>query len=173
MAISSFGTNFHATIEEIINLVEGWADRYPIYLSAFAFPPARQVPITRETIREVIAQPEVSSFVLTESTVDATCKQAHDVAASGRVNLILNIGRVGSTGLEQSFLSTKTVTPTWEKMNRELKKITTAGATLVCTKGTTGTDRNARFTAGAKALAAAGTPLRQFANSTKFIYVPK
>lgn len=170
---SSFGTEFHATIDEITSLVEGWVDRYPIYLSAFAFPPARQEQITRETIRDVLARSEISSVVFTESPVDPSCQQAHDVAATGMVHLILNIGRLGPTGLAHSFLSTMTVTPTWQKMNRELKKMTTAGATLVFESGKTGFDRNARFTAGAKALAAAGTPLRQFANSTKFVYIPK
>lgn len=171
---SSFGTQFHATTDEIVSLVESWVDRYPIHLSAFAFPPARQVQIKRETIREVIASPEVSSVVFTESTVDSSCQQAYDVAASGMVNLILNIGRLGPTGLSQSFLSTMTVTPTWQKMNRELKRVTTAGAMLVSPDGSPNEFRsNPRFTAGAKALAAAGTPLRQFAQSTKFMYMPK
>jgi len=170
---SSFGTDFHATTDEIISLVETWMDRYPICLSAFAFPPAHQVEITRETIRDVLVRPEISSVVFTESPADPSCQQAVHVAESGMVNLILNIGRLGPTGLTQSFLSTMTVTPTWQKMNRELKKIATAGATLVFKSGITGFDRNARFTAGAKALAAAGTPLRQSKQATNFIYVPK
>ena len=170
---SSFGTDFHATIDEITSFVEGWVDRYPIYLSAFAFPPARQVQITRETIREVLAQPEISSVVFTESPVDPSCQQAYDVGTRWMVRLKLDIGRLGSTGLAQSFLSTTTVTPTWQKLNRELKKVATAGATLVLANGSTGFDRNARFTPGAKALAAAGTPLRQFEQSTRFMYMPK
>ena len=170
---SSFGTQFHATLDEMMDLVETWMDRYPIYLSAFSFPPARQVQITRETIREVLARPELSSVVFTESPVDPSCQQAYDVAATGMVHLILNIGRFGSTGFAQSFMSTTTVTPTWQKMNRELKKVATAGATIVLANGSTGVDRNARFTAGAKALAAAGTPLRQAAQTTRFMYMPK
>lgn len=169
---SSFGTQFHATLEELVELVEGWVDRYPIHLSAFAFPPARRVPITRQTIREVLAQPDVSSVVFTESTVEPSWLRATDIAGSGMVHLILDIGRLGPTGLTQSFLSTLTVSPTWQKMNRELKKLTTAGADLVWEDGRTGFDRNARFTAGAKALAAAGTPLRQWKQSD-YVYLPK
>ena len=170
---SSFGTQFHATIDEIATLIEGWMDRYPIHLSAFAFPPARQVQITRDTIREVLARPEVSSVAFTEGAVDPAWEQSYDVAGSGLVHLILDIGRLGSTGLTQSHLSTKTVTPTWEKMNRELKKLTTAGATLVSPDGSTEFRPIPRFSPGAKALAATGTPLRQHAQSTKFVYMPK
>ncbi len=170
---SSFGTQFHATIDEITSFVEGWVDRYPICLSAFAFPPARQVQITRETIREVLARPEVLFVVFTASPVEPSCQHASHVGATGMVHLILNIGRFGSTGFAQSFMSTTTVTPTWQKMNRELKKVATAGATLVFANGSTGFDRNARFTAGAKSLAAAGTPLRQFEQTINYMYMPK
>lgn len=89
------------------------------------------------------------------------------------VHLILNIGRFGSTGFAQSFMSTTTVTPTWQKMNRELKKVATAGATLLSPDGTTSFRPIPRFSPGAKALAAAGTPLRQSEQATNFMYMPK
>jgi hypothetical protein len=53
-----------------------------------------------------------------------------------------------------------------------LKKKTTAGATLIWEDGSTRYSSNARFTPGAKALAASGVPLRQFHQSTH-IYQPK
>lgn len=58
-------------------------------------------------------------------------------------------------------------------MNAELKKLTTAGATCIWNDGDTRFDRNARFTAGAKALAASGIPLRQSAQMTHYHYLPK
>ena len=95
-----------------------------------------------------------------------------DAVVSGLVVLRLNIGRIEARGLAQSMLSTMDATPTWKKMNRELKKMTTAGADLVREGAVIGFSRNARFTSGAKALAVSGVPLRQFANST-FVYQPK
>lgn len=170
---SSFGTDFHATREEMLSVIQDWWDRYPIVVTTFAFPPPRMVLVDKTNFGEVLARPDVDSIVFTESAVDPSCRQAHDVAARGMNVLWLELGRLGSTGLTQSFLSTKTVSPTWQKMNRELKKMTTAGATLLSPDGTTSFQPNPRFSPGAKALAAAGTPLRQFANSTKFMYIPK
>lgn len=171
--MASFGTDFHATLDEIVSLIEGWLERYPIFLSAFAFPPSRQVPITRESIRDVLCRPDITSVVFTMTRVDPSWPSAYDVTMHIEDSLRLNIGRVFPTGLTQSFMSTSHATPTWQKLNRELKKLTTAGAVLDCANGAQGLDRNARFTAGAKALHASGVPLRQFESSTNFVYVPK
>lgn len=171
--MTSFATDVHATIDEIANLLEGWVDQYRLELSAFAFPPNRQVPITRQTLRDVLNQPDVCSVVVTTCSADPSWKQAHDATISGFDMLRFEVGRLGPFGLTQSSLSTPKATPTWAKLNRELKKLTTAGATLDCANGVQGIDRNARFTAGAKALHASGVPLRQMPNSTKFVYVPK
>ncbi len=171
--MAAFGTVFHATLEEIIGLVESWMDRYPIHASAFAFPPARQVVVTRETIREVLQRPDVRSLIFTDTLPDPAWSQAHDAVVSDVDALRFNIGREHATGLEQSFMSTSNATPLWSKLNRELKKLATAGANCIWNDGDTTLDRNARFTAGAKALAASGVPLRQFENSMRFHYMPK
>lgn len=170
---SSFETEFHATREELTSLIADWWDRYPIVVTTFAFPPARMVPVDKTNLREVLARADVNSMVFTEQAVDPSCKQAHDVAASGLSVLWIVLGRLGPTGLTQSSFSSLTVTPTWQKINRELKKVTTAGATLIYENGARPFDRNARFTAGAKALAAAGTPLREHAHAMRFMYMPK
>ena len=171
--MASFGTDFHATLDEIVTLIKGWSERYPIFLSAFAFPPNHQVPITRESIRAVLNRADVCSIVVTTCPADPSWEQAHDATVSGLDALRFEIGRLFPTGLTQSFMSTSHATPTWQKLNRELKKVTTAGAMLVGGEGTPEFRPNPRFTAGAKALHASGVPLRQFENSTKFVYVPK
>lgn len=171
--MASFTTNFHATLDELGDLVESWVDNHPIVLSAFAFPPERMVPLSRETLREVLARPDVSSLIFTESDVDPSWTAAYDAVARRVDHLRLNIGRLESKGLAESWLTTANAKPLWKKLNADLKKKTTAGATLIWEDGNTRFDRNARFTLGAKALAAAGTPLREFTLSTKFMYLPK
>ncbi len=172
--MASFRTEFHATIDELGDLVESWMDKHPIVISAFAFPPEHRVPITRETIREVLARPAVLvSLTFTENAVDPEVASAYDVASWGYEPLILEIGRLEPRGLAQSWLAAKYVQPIWKAINADVKKKTTAGADLVWEDGRTGFDRNARFTAGAKALAAAGTPLRQWPAQSTYIYLPK
>lgn len=167
----SFRTDFHATLDEIIELVDAWMQTYPIIVTAFAMP--QQFGIVRENLRETLVRPRVDQIVFTEIPVDPSCQQAYDVGVSGISVLYLDVGRLGETGLPQSSLSTMHTNPLWSKLNRELKKLTTPGATLIYENGLRPFARNARFTAGAKALAASGIPLRQFAQATNFHYVPK
>jgi hypothetical protein len=62
---------------------------------------------------------------------------------------------------------------TWKKINKDLKKKTTAGADYVFDDGVTrGYDRNQRFTPGAKSLSTAGIPLRNYAQDN-YTYYPK
>ncbi len=163
-----FMTQFHATLDEICTFVEEAMDRHQeIHLCAFAFPPSRQVPIARDTIRHVLAQPDTNSVVFTERRVISTVASAYGVAVDGYEPLFLEIGRLESRGLAESTLGTKTVTPLWKKLNLQLKKMTVAGADVISEKtGAKAHYRNHRFTAGAKALAASGIPLRQSHQST-------
>ncbi len=163
-----FMTQFHATLDELCTFIEESMDRYPqIVVSAFAFPPSRQVSISRETIREVLAHDGVDDVVFTERVVDPAITSAYGVARGEYEALYLDIGRLGSWGLAESTLGTKTVTPLWKKLNAALKKQTTAGADVGWDDGTPGHhNRNHRFTAGARALAASGVPLRQSHQST-------
>ena len=169
----SFRTEFHTTLDEIIDLVGKWLKTYPVVATAQRFPPVQLVPMTLDNFRDVLEEPIVVKVIFTEgliTTPAASVSQALDEHAN---RLYLRIERLGPTGLPQSSLATMHTTPLWSKLNRELKKMTTAGAILIYDEGMRPIDRNARFTAGAKALAASGVPLRQFAQSTNFHYMPK
>lgn len=169
-----FTTQFHITPEELCELVGKWMDDYPqLVVTAFAFPPEHQVPITRTTLRDVIGRPDVLTLAFTECPVDPTLRSGYAVFRAGLQSLTLHIGHLGSWGLSESTMSADTVTPLWKKLNAALKKQTTAGADVAWDDGTPGHhNRNRRFTAGAKALAASGIPLRQSHQSTNR-YLPK
>jgi hypothetical protein len=170
--MASFATDFHATPEEQTVLVGKWLSEYPVVATAEAFPPSRTFPLTRENFREMLAQPSVREVLFTESSVLCRAASIYQILDEHPGGLCLHVQHIGPRGLKQSRLSTMHTNPMWQKMNRELKKMTTAGAELVWESGSTRYDRNARFTAGAKALAASGVPLRQFGQSD-FIYLPK
>lgn len=180
--MGSFSTDFHGTPEELLALAGKWMAEYPIVATAEEFvvgaplpgPPSRVLPVTLENFREVLARPEVWEVLFTEAPVTVPARSIYQILDEHPGGLALRINRVGPHGLAQARLATRdAANPTWKKMNRELKKLTTAGATLIWNNGDTRYDRAARFTPGAKALAAAGVPLRQFAQSTDFKYVPK
>ncbi|MBK9259283.1 MAG: hypothetical protein IPM54_05550 [Polyangiaceae bacterium] len=170
--MTTFATDFHATPEELIELVGKWMTEYPIVATACAFPPSSTSPVTLENFRQVLARPDVWEVIFTEGPVKPSASSNLDILDEHPGALCLQIYHVAPRGLEQARLTTMDANPMWKKINRELKKLTTAGATLLWEDGRSAFDRNARFTAGAKALAASGVPLRQFHQST-FVYQPK
>ena len=171
--MAGFQTEFHATEEELYELIETWLDQYSLFISAFAFPPRSRVAISRATVREVLARPDVLQITLTHGPVNPSLIGVSEVSDEGYSFLYLLIGRLKPHGLEQSNLSTGYDDPIWKKINRDLKRRTTAGA--VYTNEDTGAShfyRTPRFTAGAKALAASGTPLREYGGKSSH-FVPK
>jgi hypothetical protein len=158
--MAGFQTKFHATLDELCEFIEGWLDNHPIIISAFAFPPRSRVAISRETVREVLARRDLIEVAFTHSPVDPSWVYPNDVADERQSNMCLQIGRLKPHGLQQSRLFSGYDDPLWKKINRGLKRLTTAGA--VFTNEDTGASqfyRDPRFTAGAKALHASGTPL--------------
>ena len=160
--MGTFGTEFHATPNELCDFIEDWLDQYPIVISAFAFPPLRRAAISRDTVREVLARPDINQITFTHGPVDPSVNSVSAVSDTGQSFLYLLIGRLKPNGLEQSSMSGMSDDPTWKKINRDLKRHTTAGADYV--EDATGkvwhSYRWPRFTPGAKALHASGTPLR-------------
>jgi hypothetical protein len=171
--MATFQTTFHATLDELCEFIEGWLDNHPIIISAFAFPPRSRVAISRATVREVLARPDVWEVTFTHGPVDPCRISGSDVADERQSYMCLQIGRLRPDGLEQSRLFCGYDDPIWKKINRGLKRRTTAGA--VFTNEDTGASqfyRNPRFTVGAKALHVAGTPLRNL-GTTGTNYQPK
>lgn len=178
--MTSFATDLHATPQELTALVGKWMSTTPIFGTAEEIvddaplpgPPSRTLALTLENYRELLANPKVWEVLFTVDPVTEFPRSIFQILGKHPGGLCLQIYHVGLRGLRQARLSTMDATPLWKQFNRELKKLTTAGANLVWDDGRTGFDRNARFTAGAKALAASGIALRQSEHST-YVYIPK
>lgn len=160
--MAGFNTQFHVTLDELCDFIESWLDEHPIVISAFGFPPKTRIAIDRATVREVLARPDVNDVAFTRGPVDPSLTSGYAVARADYKGLHLNIGRLKPDGLEQSSWDTTYDDPIWIKMNKDLRRRTTAGADYVddATGNVDHFVRNARFSAGAKALSATGTPLR-------------
>jgi hypothetical protein len=169
--MAGFNTQFHATLDELCDFIEAWLDNHPIVISAFAFPPRSRVAISRETVRAVLARPDLLQVTFTHGPVDPALISPSEVSDQGYSFLYLLIGRMKPECLEQSILSSGYDDPIWKKINRDLKRRAPAGAELLQEQGNLrGYERNFRFTAGAKALAASGIPLRQFCGASVRFY---
>lgn len=171
--MASFGTQFHALLDELGDFLAAWIVTYPITAIAIEFWPKRRYPLTRENLREVLARPAVARIFLTLEPVDPSIVDNSEIIKAHPNALVFDIGRVGPRGLEQSSLSTMDANPIWRKINSDLKRKATTGADFVHEEnGAKGVERIFRFTPGARALSKAGTPLRAFAQSP-VVYYPK
>jgi len=159
----SFSIQFHATLDELIDFLETWMDRYAIHAVA-VHKPFRAEPISIPEAREIVSQPSVRSIVLTALPANLSAATGNELLDKNPGSLVLDVGRMRERGLEESCLNTMDASATWKKIATDLKRRTTAGAVGVHeTTGAVARYRNRRFTTGAKALAEQGTALRQFA----------
>jgi hypothetical protein len=144
---------------------------FPIYATAVEFPPHRERPLARKDVRAVLAEPKILQVVFTLAPVDFSQGDKTDAQMQLPGSLTLYVGRIGPRGLEKSFIGTMDANDTWKKINKDLKKKTTAGADYVFDDdGTRRHSRTHRFTPGAKALSKAGIPLRNFAQDNYIFY---
>jgi len=163
--MATFSTQFHATLDELVDFVERWAEAHHLYVTARHIP-YRTEPVPIGHSREVLAAPSVSSIVFTATLPDLSAVDGDQFLQKNGGALVLHIGRLEERGLTESCLSTKASSSTWAKINADLKRHTTAG--VIGTQERTGHSafyRNHRVTAGARSLSERGTPLRQFAQS--------
>lgn len=178
--MASFATDLHATPQELAELVGKWMSAYPIFGTAEEMvddaplpgPPSRTLALTLENYRELFANPKIWEVLFTVEPVTTFPRSIFQILGKHPGGLCLQVYHIGPRGLPQARLSTMDATPLWKQLNRELKKLTTAGADIMWESGRTAFDRNARFSPEAKALAASGVPLRQSAQCT-YIYKPK
>jgi hypothetical protein len=161
--VASLSSEFHATLEELIDLVRTAMTTYGVYATAEAFPPVTIFPVRLEELEEVMHRPNVLKMVFTEGPPRFSAQSNLRFLQENPGSMSLHIGRMGPRGLQESGLSTLDAKPTWKNIARDLKRRTKAGAaTLHEESGARGYDRIHRYTPGAETLQKAGTPMRQY-----------
>jgi hypothetical protein len=164
--MASLSTQFHATTEELVALVEAWMTDHAVCAAAVVYQPFNASPVTKDGLRSALLREPVSRLVFSEREIDCSASGNNDLLDKNQGALVLDIGRLGPRGLTESCLSTLVATDTWKRMFANLKKQTKAGVIGVHEQsGARGHYRNHRYTRGAKELFEKGTALRQFEQS--------
>jgi hypothetical protein len=164
--MASLTSQFHATLEELIDFVRSAMMSYSVYATAVEFPPITIYPVKLEELDEVMRRPKLSEIIFTEAPPRISAPSTLRFLDENPGSMPLNIGQMGPRGLQESHLSTLDAKPTWKKIVRDLKRRTKAGARFVHDEtGPGGFYRDHRYTPGAEALCKAGTPMRQFTQS--------
>lgn len=160
--MTSFSSQFHATPDELIELVKEILDKHGVYATA-VHSPFRTEAVSSNSARDVLSQPSVWKVIFTESPpILSSVATGTQLLDKNEGSLGLHIGRVKNHSLEESWLTTKNASPVWKKINALLKGRTKAG--VIGTQEKTGASafyRDHRHTAGARALSEQGIALRQ------------
>jgi len=116
----TFCTQFHATLDELIDFAHHCMQTYPVHATAIHAFPFSAESVSEQNLQTLMLDPTVHNIMFTERPADLSDKsgiQFHDLNPSA---LMLDIGRLVSRGLEQSCFSTMDATPLWQKIGADL-----------------------------------------------------
>lgn len=155
---------FHALPTELLALVHMAVDELGLHVIGVAFPPYRARELARDEIDDAIVNGPYHRFLLTEFPLPEPVDSQDELGEHVPEGLYLDVGRLRSDGLGQSWLAVRTssapMDPKWKKIAKALREMTKAGALAVAPDGTSSPSRNHRYTAGAKELNDRGVSMR-------------
>jgi hypothetical protein len=159
--MASMSTDFYATLEEIVGVVERALGQEQVYAVAIEFSPDGLVPLTTSSVRGELIRDTVRRVVFADSPLLHAARGYNGVLDHTNGALILDIGRLTPSGLVESHLSSTDATKAWRKVFADLKRNTLAGMCCMNEKsGASAAYRTLRYTSGAAALEGLGVPLR-------------
>jgi len=155
-AVKSISIQFHATPVELRGLVYQWLSTHNLYCAAIAYQPYEVVVVDRNSVCD--AMESARRIVFGQRPLVLHVKSNNELVDRNPGLLILEAGRLDSSGLHESHLSTKESSPVWASIARALRKATRAGATALNeSTGAIGPARAHRYTEGARNWWKAGT----------------
>lgn len=164
--MASLSIQFYATLDEVAAFARGWLGMETLHAVAVEYRPFTVSPTTRDSVEAHVRREGVRRLVFAEGPIDCTVQGNNELLDKNQGALILDIGRFGTSGLNESRVSVTKVTEAWRKIATDLKQQTSAGMVGVNERtGATGKYRALRYTQGAAILEESGTPLRPFEQS--------
>lgn len=164
-------TQFHATLAELVALVEQWLSD-DLVAVAMKRRPFRLTSIDGASVGPVMKDRSNDCVVFSEAPF-AAAGDHYDFLERNPGALVLAVGRLGRAGLVECSLSTMSVSQRWKGIIAQLKRATHAGALAVDakTRSRTGASdlRAHRYTDGAKALGDRGTPMLPIAGNAVYL----
>lgn len=156
---------FHATTDEIEDLVTHAVRTESLFVTARWHWPFRAILISESTVSEALRDPTMDDFVFTTREPALRGKTSLKFLDDNPGALLLDIGRLTEGGLKESCLSSKAATEQdiviWRRIARQLRKQTMAGVTgFDPISGASSFYRAHRYTEGAKKLSNQGIRIR-------------
>ena len=163
--MADISIQFHALPEELLAFVRQVVAEFDLRVVALRYRPFRARELAEDQLADCFADDSPDRrlhFSLGEPAL-AVAREL-EFGDKNPDSLRLDVGVVDSNGVRESWLSARTdnsaALAVWRQVAKRLKGITEQGATAISPKtGGRGPARSHRFSAGAKRLEAAGTPM--------------
>jgi hypothetical protein len=168
---------FHALPSEIAPLIKDLIDELGWHCIGVRYQPfgAREL-LPEEIIREIVDGPYFR-VLLTPDAPTHPFDSPQQLNESIPDAVVLNIGREGPDGLDESFLSCRTydssIASACEQLAKRLRAITHAGARGVSPTGEEQWYAGHRYTEGARQLYERGVPIRPMAGEVRMELVDR
>jgi hypothetical protein len=163
--VAGISSQFHALHEELHAFARRLITDFDIHVVGLRYRPFTVTELDYAQLDECFSMhPTFKELYFTISEPVLNVDHELDFRRKNHDALRLDVGALSEHGLRESWLSATTKNPialaTWRKIARQLKKLTTAGATAIQPEtGATGIMRNHRFSEGARLLDASGVKL--------------
>jgi hypothetical protein len=167
---------FHAVADELLALADEWMSSHGLHGVVQRFWPdflVRPVAAGEAVAAAASALGDVRRICLRPSPLDISADAPHTFLASNPDCLVIDLGQRSEEGLRESTLAGSAedadVLKLWQKLVRETRKRTHAGATLVNPQdGARRPLPKSRHTEGAHELAASGVPMLALAGWVRY-----
>ncbi|NQU21852.1 MAG: hypothetical protein HQ567_11270 [Candidatus Nealsonbacteria bacterium] len=156
--------DFHASTDEIAKWVTEWVQCEGIHLVAMRFHPFGAREVQARDVSEVVTNDDIERVCFLISRPNLEVRSEVDFEDAHSEQLVLDIGRLSDDGLAESGLACRTdvakALAVWRRIAKSLKAMTKAGVTGINRQnGRTAYYPSHRYTEGAEALEATGTPM--------------
>ncbi len=170
--MADISIQFHALPEELMRFIKEVAEDFSANVVAMRFFPFMLRPVSTVEIEHFFeCAPDYRRWAFTQSEVALPIADELDFADKNPDHLRLEIGRRTERGLEQSWLTARTVNTdalaTWRRVATRLKKMTNQGVTAINPNtGASSRMKSFRYTNGAKSLESLGIAMLPIAGTS-------
>lgn len=159
--MADISIQFYASPDELERFLSGWIEEYGIHATAMRYRPFSIEKLQAEEVGEAVREKDVRRFYLTQREPDLSGNAKSEFEESNASSLVLDIGKLDSCGLGESWLMCRTddkdALKTWRQIAKSLREATQEGITATNrSNGVSEYYPGYRFTEGASKLESEG-----------------
>jgi hypothetical protein len=170
--MADLSIQFHALPEEILPLLASLAEESQAFIMALTFSPFCVERAEPSMLASLLESPRIDRIAFTCGAPVLAVRGMNDFLDKNSDVLLVDIGRLGDSGLRESWVTARTADSAsmrrWRHFARRIRAITRTGVAAVNAQtGAMANLREHRFSAGAKELERSGVPMLPAAGTSR------